>query len=129
MSSFSVVGGPSAFGGGASSVQGAGTATAPAAGSAFATVAAASIPAGTYYLTAAFLISGAVDASRPDNVRILNGAVGILDLPTGSSQNVLITGVMPRVVVDGVNTVKIVVLSNASAGAIYTGGIQMTRIA
>lgn len=113
---------------GRASLQAAGTATAPAAGSAFAgTLSAGATPAGWYTMTVGLTVTGSADSSRPDNVRVLNGAVGLLDLPT-PPLNTYITGGMPRIYIDGVNTVRLVVLSNASVGAAYTGGFQLTPI-
>lgn len=121
-----------AFGGSAASpslgntVSAAGTATAPGAGSAIASISAANLPAGIYEVVTGHLMTGTAETA-PVNIRILAGAAGVQDLPTGSL-NVWIPGGAARVMLDGNSILKMIAIAGATAGAIYSVSIRATRI-
>lgn len=125
--SFAPAGGGGPYAPGAASLTASGTASAPTAGSTIASIPAASLPPGSYQVAVTGVITGANEVA-PLNLRLLNGAVGLNDIPNGGAQNVPIPNSIPRVTLDGINTLKLVAIANATAATVYTYTIQATRV-
>jgi hypothetical protein len=103
----------------------AGSAAAPTAGTAFITSAVP--PAGVYKLEISYGISGAVEANA-QNVRINANAGAYLALPSTMGITLVVPFVVERVTLNGVNTVNITAVANATAATVYYGSLTLTRI-
>lgn len=104
-------------------------AVAPAAGAAIATIAAASLPAGTYDVQVLTSYDGAVAAAERNNMEFREGAVVRSALLAPSVANVVTPVVVFRVVLDGATAVSVNATAAGTVGVGYNAQLVAIRVA
>ena len=123
------VNGPSEAGEASAAAQGA-TGANPTTGTAVATIAASSLPAGTYSVTVQTYMDGTTPgASDDDNMGLHRGAASVTHLNSPGVADSPVTSGPFVLTVNGTQTISVVVLNTVATGAVYHASIVATPVA
>lgn len=109
------------------SVGVAGQVTTPAAAAAIATIGSGSLPAGQYEVRYGFMLSGTAEALTA-NLRLRKASTTVVNLLPSITGAAPVTGVIPRLTLDGTQSLSIQAIALATTGAIYSAWITATRV-
>lgn len=112
---------------GSDTVAQAGTAAAPGANVAVATIAAGSLPAGTYRVYARLYLTGTAETQRL-NGSLRRGGVEVVKVETPGVASVYGDVMVERVTVDGTQALSLNAVANATAGSVYDALLTAQRV-
>src|SRR5205814_4987971 len=104
-----------------------GTAAAPAANAVVASIAAGSLPAGTYRVYARLYLTGTAETQRL-NGSLRKGAAEIVKVETPGVPSINGDVTVERVTLDGSTALNLAVVANATAGSVYDGLLTAQRV-